>query len=153
VCTFTLCLFLGFGKRRCEIAVLADIDTAAQHRATLSYYSIELLSQLLSVTGAMAVTTFVLYTLDPTNPTPHTLIFTTPLVFYAVFRYAMVISRGMHTGPSDVLIKDRPFLITAILWTVITVALIVFQDRGIEKYLPPLRYPGEANGHEVAPAP
>lgn len=148
VCTFTLCLFLGFGKRRCELAVIADADQAANHRATLSVYSVELLSQFLSVTGAMAVTTFVLYTLDPTNPTPHTLIFTTPLVFYAVFRYAMVIGRGVHTGPSDVLIHDRPFLCTAIVWTVLTVGLIVFQDR-VERYLPKLRYPGDLSGQRT----
>ncbi len=142
VCTFTLCLFLGFGKRRCELAVMNAGGNAAKHRATLSSYSIELLTNLLAVTGAMAVITFLLYTLDPYNPTPHTLIFTTPLVFYAVFRYGMVISQGERTGPSDILIKDRPFLVTAVLWTLITIALIAFQDQDIESYLPQLRYPG-----------
>ncbi|MCG8409161.1 MAG: decaprenyl-phosphate phosphoribosyltransferase [Phycisphaerales bacterium] len=142
VCTFTLCLFLGFGKRRCELAVLQTSEKAASHRATLSEYSLELLTQLLAVTGAMAVITFLLYTLDPYTPTPHLLVFTTPLVFYAIFRYAMIISRGERTGPTDVLIHDRPFLITAILWTLLTMTLIYFQDQGIENYLPNLRYPG-----------
>lgn len=142
VCTFTLCLFLGFGKRRCELAVLENGERAARHRSTLSFYSLELLAHLLAVTGAMAVMTFLLYTLDPNTPAPHTLVFTTPFVFFAIFRYAMVISSGKMTGPSDVLIHDRPFLVTAILWTLMTVSLIVFQGRGIENYLPKLRYPG-----------
>ena len=142
VCTFTLCLFLGFGKRRCELAVLHADGQAANHRATLSEYTIELLTQLLAVTGAMAVITFLLYTLDPSNPSPHSLVFTTPLVFYAIFRYGMVISRGDRTGPTDILIRDRPFLATAVLWTLLTLILIVFEDRGIERFLPPLRYPG-----------
>ena len=47
VCTFTLCLFLGFGKRRCELAVLEAGGTAAKHRATLSSYSLEILTQFL----------------------------------------------------------------------------------------------------------
>lgn len=142
VCTFTLCLFLGFGKRRCELAVIQNNEKAASHRATLSEYSLELLAHLLAVTGAMAVITFLLYTLDPSTPSPRSLVFTTPLVFYAIFRYAMVISRGDRTGPTDVLINDRPFLVTAVLWTLLTLALILLKDQGLGSYLPPLRYPG-----------
>lgn len=143
VCTFTLCLFLGFGKRRCELAVIANQEGAVRHRATLSFYSLELLTLLMAVSGAMAVITFLLYTLDPTNTsTPHSLVFTTPLVFYSIFRYALVIAGGKVTGPSDVFIHDRPFLVTALLWVVITVSLIMYHSE-IEKYLPNIRYPGE----------
>lgn len=142
VCTFTLCLFLGFGKRRCELAVLEAGGTATKHRATLSAYTLEILTQLLSVSGAMAVITFLLYTLDGSNPTPRTLVFTTPLVFFAIFRYALVITRGQRTGPTDVLIRDRPFLVVAVVWAMLTVGLILF-DKQITPYLPNLRYPGD----------
>jgi len=141
VCTFTLCLFLGFGKRRCELAVMEFNGNAAVHRPTLAAYTPDLLTQLLSVTGGGAVITFLLYTLDPNTPSPRSMIFTTPLVFYAIFRYATVISQGERTGPTDVLIKDRPFLITAILWTLVTLGLIAYGHQ-IERYLPRLRYPG-----------
>ena len=141
ICTFTLCLFLGFGKRRCELANLQTVEEAKSHRSTLGAYTPELLTQLLSTTGGIAVITFLLYTLDPYTPTPHTLIFTTPLVIYAIFRYALVISQGERTGPTDVLIKDKPFLLTAILWTLLTLGLI-FQGDRIDQYLPQLRYPG-----------
>jgi 4-hydroxybenzoate polyprenyltransferase len=142
ICTFTLCLFLGFGKRRCEIAAFDSNGKAASHRSTLAAYTPELLTQLLSTTGGIAVITFLLYTLDPKTPSPHSMVFTTPLVFYAIFRYATVISRGQLTGPTDILINDRPFLVTALLWTGMTLAL-VFAGERIEKYLPRLRYPGE----------
>lgn len=142
ICTFTLCLFLGFGKRRCELAMLESPGQAANHRATLARYTPELLNQLLSVTGGIAVITFLLYTLDPhTARSFRPLIFTTPLVFYAIFRYAMLIERGEHPGPSDILIGDRPFLATAILWLLLT-GLIVYRGRQIEPYLPRLRWPG-----------
>jgi len=140
VCTFTLCLFLGFGKRRCELAVIETKEGATKHRATLSYYSLELLTLLMAVSGAMAVITFMLYTLDPSNPTPHTLIFTTPLVFYAIFRYALVIAGGKLTGPTDVLIYDRPFLVAALLWVLLTVSLILFSGQ-IDQFLPKIRFP------------
>lgn len=153
ICTFALCLFLGFGKRRCELAVMNSTENAAHHhRATLIHYTPDLLSQLLSSTGMMAVVTFLLYTLDPNTPSPHSMVFTTPLVFYAIFRYAMVITRGERTGPTDVLIRDRPFLVTAILWTVFTLAL-VFQGSKIDKYLPRLRYPGFPAAAQPAPQP
>jgi 4-hydroxybenzoate polyprenyltransferase len=141
ICTFTLCLFLGFGKRRCELAVMQNKDDAVAHRATLASYTPELLTQLLSTTGGIAVITFLLYTLDPSSPSPRSMVFTTPLVIYAIFRYAMVISRGQRTGPTDVLIRDRPFLLTAVVWTLITLGLM-FHGDWIERYLPALRYPG-----------
>lgn len=143
VCTFTLCLFLGFGKRRCELAVLEAGGKASKHRATLASYTPEILSLFLAVSGAMAVTFFLLYTLDGSNPTPRTLIFTTPLVCFAIFRYALVITRGQLTGPTDVLIRDRPFLVTAVVWVVVTMGLIVY-DKQVSPYLPILRYPYEA---------
>ncbi len=141
ICTFTLCLFLGFGKRRCELATMSN-EKATSHRATLASYTPELLTQLLSTTGGIAVITFLLYTLDPHTPSPRSMVFTTPLVVYAIFRYAMVIARGQRTGPTDVLINDRPFLLTAILWTLITLGLVLRGDQW-ERYLPQLRYPGQ----------
>lgn len=141
ICTFTLCLFLGFGKRRCELATIKNAEQAALHRATLAAYTPELLTQLLSTTGGIAVVTFLLYTLDPQTPSPRSMVFTTPLVFYAIFRYAMVIGRGQRTGPTDVLIKDRPFLATAVVWTLLTLGLVLWGDQ-IERHLPRLRYPG-----------
>ncbi|MBN2562163.1 MAG: decaprenyl-phosphate phosphoribosyltransferase [Phycisphaerae bacterium] len=151
ICTFTLCLFLGFGKRRCELATMQDVEQAASHRATLAAYSPELLTQLLSTTGGIAVITFLLYTLDPNTPSPRSMVFTTPLVFYAIFRYAMVIGRGQRTGPTDVLIRDRPFLLTAVLWTVMTLGFVFEGDR-IEGYLPRLRYPGTPPASQPAGA-
>lgn len=142
ICTFTLCLFLGFGKRRCELATMSSVEEATSHRATLASYTPELLTQLLSTTGGIAVITFLLYTLDPNTPSPRSMVFTTPLVVYAIFRYALVIARGQRTGPTDVLINDRPFLLTAVLWSIITLGL-VFRGDQVERYLPQLRYPGQ----------
>ena len=141
VCTFTLCLFLGFGKRRCELATIGNLEKAASHRQTLHFYTPQLLNQLLATTGGIAVITFLLYTLDPNAPA-RSMVFTTPLVVYAIFRYAMVIEQGQMAGPTDVLIRDRPFLATAVAWTVLTLALLYFGGR-IERFLPRLRYPGQ----------
>jgi len=144
ICTFTLCLFLGFGKRRCELASIGDKDRAKAHRATLVHYTPDLLNQLLSTTGGIAIITFLLYTLDPGSPgASHNLVFTTPLVVYAIFRYSMVIAGGERTGPTDILVRDKPFLITALLWVALTIGLM-YRPSVVEPYLPKLRYPGVA---------
>lgn len=129
VCTFMLCLFLGFGKRRCEIAMIANTHAIRGHRRTLVRYTPNLLTHLLSTTGGIAIITFLLYTLDTTTPSPfgehkHRLVYTLPLVVYGVFRYAMLIELGKATGPTDLIVRDPPFLITILLWLLATAALL-----------------------------
>lgn len=138
VCTFTLCLFLGFGKRRCEHAVMSNNNDAVQHRATLERYTTDLLNQLLSISAGLAVITFMLYTMESsTTPPPFPkwmLIYTVPLVIYGVFRYAMLIESGKITGPTDIIINDRPFLATGVLWLIMA-GVIVYEGRKIAEFL------------------
>lgn len=131
VCTFTLCLFLGFGKRRCELAAFDDAEEARRHRPTLAGYTAELLDGLLSVSAGIAVVTFLLYTMDhdPTTAPPfhkHHLLFSTPLVVYGVFRYAMLVQRGERHGPTDVILHDRPMALTVLLWSLF-VAVVIWE--------------------------
>jgi 4-hydroxybenzoate polyprenyltransferase len=127
VCTFMLCLFLGFGKRRCEIAMLGDEEAIRAHRPTLIRYTPGLLTHLLSTTGGIAIITFLLYTLDTSLPHPenkHQLLVTLPLVVYGIFRYAMLIELGKATGPTDLIINDPPFLGTVLLWLAAAVYIL-----------------------------
>ncbi len=131
-CVFTLCLFMGFGKRRCEIAMLADPDQARAHRKTLIRYTPNLLSHLISVSAGIAIITFLLYTLDTRGPASpfakEHLFFTLPIVVYGVFRYAMITELGIYSGPTEIVLKDKALLATIMLWA--TVALgIAYQNR------------------------
>jgi 4-hydroxybenzoate polyprenyltransferase len=128
-CTFTLCMFLGFGKRRCELAVIGNVEQAGEHRATLSRYTPELLNHLISVSAGIAIVTFLLYTMDPSQarrppfPKEH-LLYTLPLVAYGVFRYAMLAETGRWTGPTEIILKDRPFVATIVLWGLIAAGIV-----------------------------
>lgn len=129
VCTFTLCMFLGFGKRRCEIAVFNSPAEAGEHRATLLRYTPELLAHLISVSAGITIITFLLYTMDrdPAYAPPfnkHHLLYTIPLVVYGVFRYAMIIQTGERHGPMDIILHDRPFLGTIIIWSLLALAIM-----------------------------
>jgi 4-hydroxybenzoate polyprenyltransferase len=122
-CTFTLCMFLGFGKRRCELATLTNREEAGAYRSTLLRYTPELLNNLTSVSAGIAIMTFLLYTMDST-PALHPpfkkeyLLYTLPLVAYALFRYAMLIESGRFTGPTQIFRRDRALVLTGVLWAI-----------------------------------
>ncbi len=130
-CVFTLCLFMGFGKRRCEIAMIADTEGAGLHRRTLVRYTPDLLNHLLTVSAGISIITFLLYTLDTQgHPAPfhkEHLFYTLPLVVYGVFRFAMLTELGLHTGPTEIVLKDKAILLTIVLWTAFAM-VIAYQD-------------------------
>ena len=126
-CVFTICLFFGFGKRRCEIAMIGNVESAGHHRQTLLRYTPQLLSHLITVSAAIAVMTFLLYTME-TSGTPSTfhkeyLFYTLPIVIYAVFRYAMLTESGAATGPTEILLKDPMMIASVIAWMAVALAI------------------------------
>jgi 4-hydroxybenzoate polyprenyltransferase len=81
ICTFALCLFMAFGKRRSEIALLQE--DSELFRDTLSGYTTELLAHMIDVTSGLAVVCFLLYAMDAKTFQIHgsnNLVYTTPLV-------------------------------------------------------------------------
>jgi 4-hydroxybenzoate polyprenyltransferase len=136
-CTFTLCLFLGFSKRRCELAAFADVNQASLHRSTLLGYTTELLNHLLSVSAGIAVVTFLLYCMDERTVKElgtNYLIYTAPLVVYGVFRYAMLVESGQVSGPTDVVVNDVPFIATVLVWAVLA-GLIVYAGSDLQDWI------------------
>lgn len=141
-CVFTLCLFMGFGKRRCELAMIGNVNEAGQHRRTLLRYTPDLLNHLITVSAGIAVITFLLYTMDRSgHPAPfhkEHLFYTLPLVVYGIFRFAMLTESGAHAGPTEIVLRDRPLLGTILLWTVIALGIayetVFFGAGGLEQF-------------------
>lgn len=140
ICTFTLCLFMGFSKRRCELNALAD-DTdrgnAARHRRTLADYTPDLLNHMTTLTAGIAVVSFMLYAVDQRTLKEfgtNYLAYTLPLVVYAVFRFALLVEHGRVSGPTDVLLRDRPFQAALVLWG-LTALVVVYRGRAIQVWL------------------
>lgn len=130
-CVFTLCLFMGFGKRRCEIAMIGNTEEIGLHRRTLVRYTPDLLNHLLAVSAGIAVITFLLYTLDNVGHSSpfrkQQLFYTLPLVIYGIFRFAMLTELGIYSGPTEIVLKDRAMLVAILLWTVCAM-LIAYQN-------------------------
>jgi 4-hydroxybenzoate polyprenyltransferase len=116
VCTMLLALFVGFGKRRHELASLEE--AAGQHRANLDAYSLPMLDQIIGVVAASTVMAYSLYTFDAASvPRNHALMLTIPFVVYAIFRYLYLIHKHELGGTPEVLLfTDRPLFFCIVGW-------------------------------------
>jgi len=125
VITALLALFLGFGKRRAELALLAS--DASMHRRVLDGYTIPLLDQLLSIVSSTTIIAYSLYTFSAPNlPANHSMMLTIPFVVYGILRYLYLIQVEQLGGaPETVLLEDRPMQITILLW-IIAVGLVFY---------------------------
>jgi 4-hydroxybenzoate polyprenyltransferase len=127
-CTALLALFLGFGKRRHELAS----ENASKQRASLSAYSPRALSLALVVTGAASVVTYVAYTLSPTTKAffQSDWLWVTSIhpVFGVVRFLQLVAGRPKSESPTQEMLRDTPFVLNLVLW-VVEVMFIVYHLR------------------------
>ncbi len=126
ICTFALCLFVAFSKRRGEVQQLQD--DSESFRETLGEYTPELLAHMLDVTSVIAIICFLLYAMDERTVSifgTNKLIYTTPIVLYCTFRFSALIQTGKFVGPVELILKDRPFQLGFIFW-VISCILIIY---------------------------
>jgi decaprenyl-phosphate phosphoribosyltransferase len=122
-CTALLALFLGFGKRRHELAGA----NAARQRSALEAYSPQALTIALAVTGFAAVADYLAYTLDPPPFFHHTpwLWVTTVHPLFGVLRFLqLVVGRPKAESPTQEMLRDVPFVLNLVLWVVEILAII-----------------------------
>ncbi len=127
-CTALLALFLGFGKRRHELAQ----DGAGRQRAALEAYSARSLDVALAVTGTATLVTYVAYTLDPLTRAffnSNHLWLTAPFTVFGIVRFLRLVSgragRGVRAeSPTQEMLRDVPFVLNLVLWVVVIVAIV-----------------------------
>jgi hypothetical protein len=121
-----LSLFLGFGKRRAELALLTH--GAGSHRKVFEGYTLPLLDKYIMVVAGTTIVAYSLYTFSAPNvPENHSMMLTIPFVMYTIFRYLYLIEIK-HAGgaPEEVLLTDRPFQIALVLWALTVLAVFYF---------------------------
>jgi len=126
ICTFLLALFLAMSKRRHELVLLED--DAQAHRPILKEYSPLLLDQMISVVTASTVVAYCLYTISDETVAKFgttNLIFTVPFVIYGIFRYLYLVhQKNLGGSPEALILKDRPLLMTLILWIAVSAIIL-----------------------------
>jgi 4-hydroxybenzoate polyprenyltransferase len=116
VFTTFLALYLGVGKRRAELNLLAA--EANSHRKSLEGYTLPFLDQLILILCSCTIMTYSLYTFSATNlPAGYSMMLTIPFVIYGIFRYLYLVQVKQSGGePEEILFTDRPLQATIILW-------------------------------------
>ncbi len=123
VLTTLFALYIGFGKRRSELALLAH--GAGSHRKVLDGYTLPLLDQYITIVSGTTIVVYSLYTFfAPNVPANHTMMLTIPFVMYGIFRYLYLIQVTHAAGaPEEVLLSDRPLQATVVLWGLAVMAV------------------------------
>ena len=121
--TILFSLYIGLGKRRAEMNLLAH--GASAHRKVFEGYTIPLLDQYITIVSGMTIIAYSLYTFSAPNlPENHSMMLTIPFVVYGIFRYLQMIQIGHAAGsPDEVALKDRPLQITVLLWGLAVIAI------------------------------
>lgn len=114
LCVFLLALVLAFGKRRHEL------DGDQNSRNSLSQYNITMSETLLNSSVSMLLMSYALYTVSI-----HTaMMLTLPFAFYGIFRYVQLMNLKGIAEETELLLKDKPFVLNTMLWVFLTVLVL-----------------------------
>ncbi|MBW4691359.1 MAG: decaprenyl-phosphate phosphoribosyltransferase [Lyngbya sp. HA4199-MV5] len=144
LCTAMLALFLGIEKRKAELR-LSEIK-GKKSRSVLHRYSLPLLNRMESVVTNGTILTYALWSSGPIVSGASTpwMMLTLPFVLYGIFRYQLLsdpeeIARrttGIEEGgqterPEEVLLGDRPLLLTVLTWVAMTSSILFLKSQGL----------------------
>lgn len=123
--TFFVSLFLGFSKRRSEIAAARG----RAGRAVLAEYSAPLLEALILIAVGITIVTYSLYVIqavESRGSASELLVGTVPLVVYGLLRYLfLVLRQGKGNDISEAVLHDAPLLVTIAVWAAAVVLVLV----------------------------
>jgi decaprenyl-phosphate phosphoribosyltransferase len=128
LCTVLLALFLGLGKRGHELTWATRTRSAAQTRAALAGYRIEVIRVAMVLLAATTCAAFVAYTLWP-----HTvaffgtdrLVWVAPFVAIGIVRFMILaLWRPGDDPPTDAMLRDPWFLVDLAAAVAVTVYAI-----------------------------
>ncbi|MBM3956847.1 MAG: UbiA family prenyltransferase [Gemmatimonadetes bacterium] len=126
LCTLTLALFLGFAKRQCERAALGEAAAGTRPLAW-HLYDEKALGHMMTVSAALALVTYMLYTVSPetVERAGHPWMCLTVLpVVYAVFRFHGAAVAGRTTGPVEMVRRDPAFVAALGVWAAMVAVLL-----------------------------
>ncbi len=106
-------LFLGFSKRKAE-----SFHDEADQRAVLEHYPPALLDIFMAVTMTASLMTYGLFATSPEAQLQHGdgLVYTVPIVVFALLRYAYQVHRGRGEDVSRDLLRDPWILVALATW-------------------------------------
>jgi len=123
VCTFSLALLLGFGKRRAELLHARGVKLVS------TIYTPEKLDHMISVSAATTLLSYMLYVVSPESVerfNGHHMLFTVPFVVYGIFRFVAKIQEGKCKDPVHLIYSDGVSVLNILFWLT-TVMVILWR--------------------------
>lgn len=111
ICVFLLAMFLTFGKRRHEIALLGE--EAENHREILKHYSLHMVEDMMTVSTATLIMAYSMYTFLATN---QYMMLTIPFAIYGLLRYTFLVHMAGEGGEPELIFKDIPTVLNLLCW-------------------------------------
>jgi 4-hydroxybenzoate polyprenyltransferase len=124
-CTGLGSLFVGFGKRRNELAAAGS--NIVQTRNSLARYSLSGLDRLAIITAVATLVAYILYTFTAENLQSNVLIkLTIPIVAYGLFRYSYLVKvKMLGEFPEEVFLTDAPLTLAIGLWLIMAITTLL----------------------------
>jgi len=125
LCTLLGSLFLAFCKRRNELGLE---EAAANHRASLTEYSVSFLDQMIAISTASTVMAYALWTMWPETVKKfgtQRLFWTVPFVCYGIFRYLYLVhQKNLGGSPTKIFLSDFPLILNILLYILAVIAIL-----------------------------
>jgi 4-hydroxybenzoate polyprenyltransferase len=130
IITFLLAILLGLIKRRQELLKINSSDNnEIETRLTLKKYNLSLLDQLISITTATTLISYIVYVLNTSVQDKFKtkeLYLTVPFVVFGIFRYLyLTYVKGKGENPAEIIFSDIPFTCNAFVWVLLFILLIL----------------------------
>jgi decaprenyl-phosphate phosphoribosyltransferase len=111
-----MALFLGFSKRKAE-----SFHSAQSQRAVMAQYTPAVLDAFMAVTMTAAMVMYSLFATSPEAIAQHgeRLIYSIPIVIFALMRYTLQVHRGHGEDVSRDLLRDPWILLAGVAWLLI----------------------------------
>lgn len=108
-------LFIVVGKRYAEMRLTQE----HKRRQVLERYSLNLVSQLLTISAASAILSYTLYTVEKE------MLLTLPPVAFGLFRYLYLLNTSESAeSPERLIIQDIPLILSVISWIIISAFIL-----------------------------
>jgi|WetSurMetagenome_2_1015567.scaffolds.fasta_scaffold32032_3 4-hydroxybenzoate polyprenyltransferase len=121
--TLFLALFLALIKRRAELILVGA--NASASRLVLAEYGLNYLDQMIMISATATIVSYALYTFSSIHSDK--LMITLPFVVYGIFRYLyLVYNKRMGENPEESFLRDWPFVLNLILYTVAVIAILSY---------------------------
>lgn len=120
LCPFFLSIFLSVGKRHAEILLLKE--NSYKTRSVLKDYTKDITNSLMTISTTLLIISYALYSFQSIQKN---LILTMPLALFIIFRFHyLIISGSIIARHPEYVIKDKPMIISIILWIISIITII-----------------------------